>query len=409
MNHFVQFSNHILNRLIKAVYIKTRGLISVPTPSIISLPIIAQCNHRCQFCEINGVEAKLKQLGKKYQTNAMTISQIKLFTHQIAKANYIGLGNLTALGEPLLSPHFKKIIKYVRKINKFATINITTNASLLNSDLAEYLVKQEPLNITFSLHAVSENIYEKLMGKDCEQVIKNIIHFCETAKKHQRIKTEINLGLGKHNLSDAEKILIFAQKHGINTIHIYPYHKSSNKLTKDVSIYSSPKLTNKTLDRIYKKAKKIGQELYPPKPAYIKTTTKIISSKKSVYKENCSAPFNYYILKSDPFNKNKIALSVCNRIVPFHIDLNKNVAEKDLNWAWNHPFFKELRLANKKNVPAICQFCKNPQTQHLRSLDYEMYKRKRDKLVKEALEKWQSVKYSPNHSIKLLSKNIFSI
>jgi len=409
MDSLVQLSNHILNDFQKAVYIKTRGAISAPPPSIISLPIIAQCNHRCQFCEINGVEAKLKQFGRKYQANILTLSQIKLFSHFIARADFVDFGDLTALGEPLLSPNFKKIIKYVRKINKFATINITTNASFLSLDLTKLLVKQEPLNITFSLHAVSENIYEKLMGRDCKQVIKNIIHFCETAKKHQRIKTEINFGLGKHNFADAEKILIFAKKHGINTIHIYPYYKSPNRLVKDVSLYSNSKLANATLERIYKKAKKIGQKLYPPRPAYIKTTIKTISSKKSAYKESCSAPFNYFILKSDPFNKDKIALSICNRIVPFHVDLSKNITEEDLNWAWNHPVFKELRLVDKKNMPVICQFCKDPQTPHLRSLDYKSYKRKRDKLVKETLQKWKSVKFSPNHSIKLLSKNIFSI
>lgn len=409
MIKITHLSHHYLNKIKRAIYISTKGAVKALPPSIISLPIIAQCNHRCKFCEINGVEAKLKQSGKRYQANIMTLSQVKLFTRFIAKAEFIDFGDLTALGEPLLSPHFKKIIKYIRKINKFAAINITTNASFLNPSLAKFLVRQRPLNITFSLHALSEKIYKKLMGKDFEQVIKNIKYFCRTAKKYQKIKTEINFGLGKHNYTDGEKILTFAKKHGINVIHIYPYYKSPNTFIKDVSLYSNPKLANKTLDKFYKKAKRIGQRLYPPKPAYIKKTMRVTSSKKSVYKGGCLAPFKYFILKSDPFNKNKIALSVCNRIVPFHIDLNKKIKKEDLDWAWNHPFFKELRLADKKNVPAICQFCKNPQTPYLRSLDHKVYKQKRDKLVKKTLHKWQFKKFSPNHSIKLLSKNIFSI
>ena len=377
-----------------------------PNPTTISLPLTAQCNHRCLFCEIRGTEQKIKNEGKKYQANLLDIKDIKPFESFIKSAHSIDMGGLTALGEPFLSPNFSQVIKYLRKINQHARIQITTNAALLTEEKKKLLISSAPLDLTFSLHAISQKTYHKLMGKDFERVIKNIHFFCQKSQNNSQISKTINFGFGKHNYQDGEKIIDFAKKNKIDLVHIYPYYKSPNAITEDVSFYANPQKANLVLDKIYQKAEKIGQKLSPIKPSYI---SKKSPKKQSVYSGGCLHPFNSFILKADPYNKNQMALCVCNRIVLFQVNFKKTIDRSDLEWAWQHPAIKAMRQAKPGQIPLICQFCQNPKTPFLHSLNYQRYKKQRDKAVESFLKQFQFNKYSPNKSIELLSKNIYSI
>lgn len=48
------------------LYLATGGRTPAPAPSVVSIPLTAACNKRCNFCEINGVERHLKDGGKSY-------------------------------------------------------------------------------------------------------------------------------------------------------------------------------------------------------------------------------------------------------------------------------------------------------------------------------------------------------
>lgn len=370
-------------------------------PKIISLPLTAQCNYRCRFCEIRGVDEALKAKGALYQANYISLEYIKKLKAFIKRAVVVDFGGLTATGEPLLAPAFKEIVAYVRKINPGAVISITTNASLLTPELSDFLIKIKPLSLTFSLHALSSEVYQNIMGPNPGKVLDQIKYFCSKTSDRKGISTTINFGIGKHNYADAEKIIRFASDNNISFVNTYPYYKSPNNFEEDYSLYDNPELANKILSDIYVLASKLGQKMQPEKPLFI---GKEIEEGKTNYK-NCTQAEEYFILKADPFRTNSVGLGFCNRIVPFLIDLNKPLKKKDLLWAWRHPILKKLR----KRELEICTFCHDKETPFLRSLNYEGYKNKRDEAVKQSLSKFQGEKLSPNRSIELQEDNIFSL
>lgn len=375
-------------------------------PKLVSLPVIAQCNYRCSFCEINGVDGYLKTIGKKYQRNQMSVEQVLQFEKQIRHAKDIDFGGQTALGEPFLSSNFIDVLKAVRKLNRRAVVRITTNGRLMTPDIVDVLLQNGPLYITFSLHAATEEVYSKVMGNGFDKVIQNIRYFSQKAAGRHNISSVFNYGLGKFNYQDADKIVSLARELNIRTVHMYPYYKSPNKFMDDVSLYANPDLANHALESAYKLAAKLGQKMSPEQPAYIQPYEEI-SEKESTYMGGCRAPYEDLIMKSTPTLENKISFGVCNRIVLFVAELNMEIDPSDMKWMWHHPALEALRHSDE--IPSICKFCKNPSTASLRSLDYEEYKRRRDAAVKEHLSKWQTDKVSPSGSIELLAENIFSL
>ena len=375
-------------------------------PKLVSLPVIAGCNYRCNFCEINGVDGYLKSVGEKYQRNQMSVEQVLKFKEFITNARDIDFGGLTALGEPFLSTNIIEIIKTIREINKQAILLITTNGRLLTPAIADQLLKYAPLYITFSLHAATEETYSKVMGSGFETVVENIRYLNSKAATLYNFGSSINFCLGRFNYQDAEKIVFLAKELKIRAVHMYPYYKSTNKFMDDVSLYANPDTANQALDAAYKLANQIGQKLVPAQPLYIHNFSKLTDT-GSTYAGGCKSPYNDLIMKSTPTMENKISFGVCNRIVLFTSDYKQEITSADLNWMWHHPAMEALRHAEE--IPMICKFCKNPSTAALRSLDHNEYKTRRDAAVKDHLSKWQSDRISPSGSIELLAENIFSL
>ncbi len=393
-----------ISQVTTKIRIKTN---TVGNPSTISLPVIAQCNYRCSFCEIIGVDQYLKMAGEKYQRNQMSTEQVMQFSKAIRHAKEIDFGGLTALGEPFLASNFKEIVSAIRKINKNAVILITTNARLMNVEMADFLIENSPIYITFSLHASTEEVYSKVMGNGFTKVVENIRYFCKSATKKHDIGTGINFGLGKFNHPDAVGIVKFAKELNIRVVHMYPYYKSPNKFIEDVSLYETPQLANEALKKAYVVAREIGQRMEPPSPALFKSEQEVVSLAESSYQGGCVLPYQTLNMKSTPTMENTISFGVCNRIVLFTAKLDQPITPGDYEWMWHHPAMNALR--SSKEIPDICKFCKHQATPALRSLNYEEYKRLRDNAVKEHLSKWQNDRISPSGSIQLLSKNIFSL
>tara|TARA_Y100000310_G_scaffold302496_1_gene339881 strand:+ start:269 stop:1453 length:1185 start_codon:yes stop_codon:yes gene_type:complete len=378
-------------------------------PKYLAFPIIAQCNYRCNFCEINGVDKKLKENKLRYQKNVMTSEQIEEFRSMIASTNMINIGGRTGSGEPTFSPEFDNIVTKIRSINKYVTIDFSTNGLLLTKERTDFLIKHAPVAITFSIHAASRETYSKVMGTKPEkydQVIENIRYFTQQAAG-KRVLTRFNFGIGKENYEDAEELIYLAKSLNINVVQAYLYYKSPNKFVEDVSLYSVPELANEALRKAYQAAQRVRQPMEPPTPNYLKSEE---AAKGEDYAGGCPEPFTYFIMKSDPFRRDNAGFAVCNRITVGNIDLTK-VKEEDLYWAWYHPVINQLRFPNPTNLPPICKFCKEPNMARLRSLDYEEYKKRRDEAARETLKPFQadSYKKSPTGAIEILSENIFSM
>jgi len=380
-------------------------------PSFIAIPITSACNYRCKFCEVSGISAGLKKSGRKYQNNTISLDGIRKIKPLIKTAQVVNLGGRTGPGEPLLAKHFEEAVREIREINPSVVIDLTTNASLLTPEKSDLLVSAAPISLTFSIHAADAETYADLTDTSdtkFQKIVENITYFCQAAQGKQ-VHASINFGFGKKNYQATESIITFARNLGINFVTVYPYHKSPNKFADDVSLYDDVDLANETLKKAYAYAASIGQRLNPAEPHYLQDK-KEIKSKESDYTGGCQEPFTSFLLKGDVYHPNKAGFCICNRIMLAHVDIEKFTTE-DLYWIWYHPVSNMLRLPNPTDLPAICKFCKNPETPVIRSLDHEEYKKRRDQACIDTLKDFQSpeLQRSPSGAIELLKENVFSV
>ena len=101
-----------------------------------------KCNFHCSFCYQSGRSVKFMSVDEfRYVVN-----EIRPFTDYIY---------LHVLGEPLLHPHFRELLK----IASYAglNINISTNGSLLQKH-KDFLLENPVRQINISLHDAEENI-----------------------------------------------------------------------------------------------------------------------------------------------------------------------------------------------------------------------------------------------------------
>jgi radical SAM protein with 4Fe4S-binding SPASM domain len=79
----------------------------------------------------------------------------------------------SARGEPLLHPHFFEMLKFLK--SKGIEVHTISNTTLINSEIAERLVKEGLDLLVISMEAASRNLYNQIrQGADLDTVIKNI-------------------------------------------------------------------------------------------------------------------------------------------------------------------------------------------------------------------------------------------
>lgn len=380
----------------------------IPWTRLMAFPVTAQCNYRCNFCEVTGLHQWLSDNQQPYWANVLSVDHIRIFQDLIRLTDCIDFGGTTGYGEPLVSPHFPAIVREMRRLNHHATLSLTTNGFLLSHEIAELLMTLAPLHVTFSVHAATEDTYRTIMGTGYTRVIEQIRYFCRHATaRRNSIHTTLNFGVGKFNYQEAEAIVVLAKELGIDTLWLYPYYKSPNTFTEDVSLYATPAVANDTLDTAYQKAREIGQTIAPEDPLYLQPE-EAVSTSSQPYQGGCPFPFENFLLRSDPLHSQKIGFGVCNRIVPFLLDMKRTLTRRDLLWMWHHPVLEAMRCTHN-GVPEICAFCKHPETPHIRSLHHEEYVARRDQAIRDDLARFQDDTISPSGSIALQSEHIYTM
>lgn len=123
------------------------------------LQVTQNCNLRCEYCVYSGSYINRVHTNKRmsFETAVKTIDF--LAAHSL-NCNEVSIGFYG--GEPLLEIELiKKAVSYAKEVfgEKKVNFNMTTNATLLNMDIADFLV-QNDFNITISLDG-PRNIHNK--------------------------------------------------------------------------------------------------------------------------------------------------------------------------------------------------------------------------------------------------------
>jgi len=115
-------------------------------PPYVTFQLVDKCNFKCIMCPRTYIES----------TN--THFDLDLFKKAIDEISLQGsLIRFIGFDEPFLYKHIKEAISYVK--SKKLILHITTNGSLLNSEMREHIVKEKVDSMIFSFQGLSKEEY----------------------------------------------------------------------------------------------------------------------------------------------------------------------------------------------------------------------------------------------------------
>jgi len=127
---------------------KNKGLLSQVT-----MELTERCNNNCIHCYIN-----LPADDEKAQKKEITFEEIKKIVDEAAEMGCLSW-HLTG-GEPLLREDFTDIYLYLKR--KGIRVTLSTNATLINANIAELFKKYPPQNLEVSIYGLSQKTYEAI-------------------------------------------------------------------------------------------------------------------------------------------------------------------------------------------------------------------------------------------------------
>lgn len=367
--------------------------------------ITNQCNLRCSFCEITYFHEKYPV----HFANHIGINTFKKFEPVLK--NLYALEFFGNVGEPLTNPDFIPIVQYVKQNNK-ARLFLNTNGVLMKSGISSSMVENELDEVLVSVHAGTEETYQKLIGETFNQVVENVKTLTAIKRQYRDSKPEVGIAfaLNKINEPDKEKIIELTAKVNANYLQISHYYDVKNKLDGDISFRSQPICGNVALDwmyayaKLYSNVKRKKIKLLPKDPPYLDKKAEPCGASKF-----CDAPWSTIKFDGCIEHRNSHYVSPCSRIYLFRVDYTE-FDFNDFHRLWNHPYLQYMReTVNSTESNPICRFCKNPNTPALRNMNNEEYRKRRDKAVREFLDMASDRSEIPEiKGLYMLKKNPYS-
>jgi radical SAM protein with 4Fe4S-binding SPASM domain len=206
---FINFSknlfSYIISRITKKSYIYGK-------PSFASFELSSKCNLRCPQCDVGNLLTNRKNNFLKYEEYKKIIKQI-------------GTTLLDAIfyfqGEPFLNKNFSKYISYAKHYNIYTIIS--TNAQLIDKNLAIEIVKSKLDKIIISIDGTTQEVYEKYRHGGSLQKAIEAIKYINEAKIKLKSKTpyiEAQFIVFKFNEHQIEDFKYLAPTWGANKISI---------------------------------------------------------------------------------------------------------------------------------------------------------------------------------------------
>lgn len=210
---------HLINQVLSGRFLKPwhalmikvkSAVLKTPRVAIIETGIF--CNLRCATCPTPHHKITREKRNMTFDEFKEIIEKISPYCHVVLLYNS---------NEPLLHPDLDKMIAYADKKNLYTMIS--TNATLLNQEMTDKILKSGLDEILVCLDGMSAGTYEPFRcGADFETVKKNIENFCKEKKKRKQARpfVELQYILTKLNQHEVPLIEKFVKDNGINRLHI---------------------------------------------------------------------------------------------------------------------------------------------------------------------------------------------
>lgn len=156
-------------------------VIPLDTPFTLLVEVSRLCNFRCAFCPQSNEET-----FTKFQNNLLSkdsfekiLEQMKEFPNRFKKVYMHGTG------ESLINPELSDMLKMLKKYNVTESIDMTSNAALLEPDLGIRLVEAGLNHLHISVEALSSEGYKEITGRkiDFDHFVDNVRFFSKHRDK----------------------------------------------------------------------------------------------------------------------------------------------------------------------------------------------------------------------------------
>jgi len=153
---------------------------SKPKEAVIELTM--QCNLKCIHCYRNTCNEPFGSMNEKTYTKIL----LELKENDVKKIWIYGWG------EPFLHPRILDFMEIAKNYGFYVAIN--TNGTLIDDDIAEFLVKQGIDEIAISIDSAFPEKYEKIrIGGKLIEVYNNITRIVSAKRRHDSLKPKLGV------------------------------------------------------------------------------------------------------------------------------------------------------------------------------------------------------------------------
>lgn len=290
------------------------------------------CNLRCAMCpHHNGVKNDFdfqKTLTKDFMTPELLTKIYDKFPESV----FVMLGGV---GEPLLNPYFKELVKITSENRK--KMNLITNGVLLDKNIADYLLNNKYVNqISISLNASNSKEYVNICKIDnFDKVVKNIKYL---VKRKKELSSDVEIvvsGVCSHEfLPNAISFLNFCDNLNVDRIDLHRYIDFDIK----TGIQDIDEMKD-DIQKLYNYSNKMKTKVTLPH-----------SINKDTYEKKCD-----WYFKNLSFDA-KGNVGSCGRVINPDKKYGNINDDEDI---WNNKYLQEMRLKFLGNdiVTKYCQKC----------------------------------------------------
>lgn len=150
---------------------------TAPFPPYVTIELQNDCNFKCTMCSLTYQDEQPEQFG---------LRKLKQVIDEIAE--YGSMVRFIGYCEPLMYSQIREAVTYVK--SKGLLLHMTTNGSMLNKEMSDFLVEAGLDSIIFSFQGASKDEYltmRNLGGPIYERVIDNIKYF-HSIRKNTEMK-----------------------------------------------------------------------------------------------------------------------------------------------------------------------------------------------------------------------------
>lgn len=327
---------HSLNAFSNLIAARFRFTFSSLEPKMVEIEVTNECNMQCVYC----TRTNHFLTGKKsLDTGVLKFDNFVKIINQFSYLDYV---ELQGLGEPLLNPELSKMIEYARKRN--ISVGIVTNASLLNEESCNNLVKAKLNNMTISLDSYRFGTLEK--NKPAIKFA-NAMGNIKTAKNiaDGMMKICFHLVITNENIDDLEEYIRMAHYLGIQRVSFTDQNLDMAGDNRKSLRIKEPEKLKAAIDKAIELSRKENIQF-----SYFKLDSDTWPSQETEHP--CFSIWTFPYITWDGF-----VVPCCARPYPKEFNFG-NVFETSFRKIWNSRQYREFRrLLKTGKAPKICTGC----------------------------------------------------